>query len=175
MRPGRQAPAGVQQSRVPETTPSTLAMLKTLKAIFEPPAAAKAEHRGHSERQLQLATAALLVEMTRVDYDVQGVELEAVIQAVRTAFGLQETEIEELLQLAEAERDRATSYFPFTSLINKGCDLEEKEKLIELMWRVALSDGRLDKYEEHLIRKVAGLIYVPRDRIVAARRRAERT
>ena len=39
-------------------------------------------------------------------------------------------------------------------------EYEEKVGLIENMWRIAFSDEQLDKYEEHLIRKISDLIYV---------------
>jgi uncharacterized tellurite resistance protein B-like protein len=45
-------------------------------------------------------------------------------------------------------------------LINDSYDYEQKIELIENMWRIAFSDKRLDKYEDHLIRKVSELIYV---------------
>ena len=80
--------------------------------------------------------------------------------AIRASFGLSYEETAELMALAEQEVDQMTSYFAFTSLINKAYSQEEKVKLIELMWQVALSDGRLDKYEEYLIRQVAELCYV---------------
>ena len=39
--------------------------------------------------------------------------------------------------------------------------LTQKLQLIDSMWSVAFADGNLDKYEEHLIRQVAELTYVP--------------
>ena len=150
-------------------------MIASIKKFFEQHLAPEGSTgRGHSARQLQLATAALLVEMTRVDHEVQAQELDTVTDAIRASFGLSYEETAELMALAEQEADQMTSYFAFTSLINKAYSQEEKVKLIELMWQVALSDGRLDKYEEHLIRKVANLIYVPRQEIVAAKHRALR-
>ena len=127
----------------------------------------------YSEHQLQLATAALLVEMTRVDQNVQTEELESICLAVQSAFHLTSAEAQALLDLAHAEADQMTSYFPITRLVKDGFDYDEKVKLIEMMWQVALSDKKLDKYEEHLIRKIANLIYVKREDIIAAKHRAQ--
>ena len=40
------------------------------------------------------------------------------------------------------------------------------------MWSVAFADGAVDKYEEHLIRKIAGLIYVPHQEFIRTRLQA---
>ncbi|MDP2091517.1 MAG: TerB family tellurite resistance protein, partial [Pseudohongiella sp.] len=62
--------------------------------------------------------------------------------------------------LAEKEAQQAVSLYDFTSLINEGYGYEEKLLLVENLWRVALADEHLDKYEEQLIRKTSDLIYV---------------
>ena len=74
--------------------------------------------------------------------------------------GIPEEDITSLQQLAEDEARQATSLYEFTRLINDHYDYAQKCALIENMWRVAFSDERLDKYEEHLIRRIAELIYV---------------
>ena len=35
-----------------------------------------------------------------------------------------------------------------------------KKRLIKSLWNVAFADGKLDKYEEHLIRKISDLIHI---------------
>ena len=73
---------------------------------------------------------------------------------------MSEEELGELVKLAESEANQATSLYEFTRLINDEYDYEEKVGLIENMWKIAFSDEQLDKYEEHLIRKISDLIYV---------------
>ena len=125
------------------------------------------------EQQLQLATAALLIEMTRVDYEIKEEERQKVIEAVQEKFKLSHTETASLIQLAEAEARQATDYHQFTSLINKGFTPTQKERVIEYMWQVAYADGELDKYEQHLISKIADLLYVPHKVYIAAKHRAK--
>ena len=72
----------------------------------------------------------------------------------------------ELLRCAERERADSTDYYQFTSLINDEYDAARKAELIELMWRIAYADDALHRYEEHLIRKIAGLIYVPHQEFI---------
>ena len=69
---------------------------------------------------------------------------------------------------------RLTSYYRPVTLINKRCGPLEKAILIERFWSIALADGSIDMYEEQLVRKLAGLLYVAHSDFILARRRAER-
>ena len=51
--------------------------------------------------------------------------------------------------------------YEFTQHINRQLDHEQKAHVVELLWQVAYADGDLDKYEEHLVRRIADLIHVP--------------
>jgi uncharacterized tellurite resistance protein B-like protein len=126
------------------------------------------------DEALRLAAAALLLEMTRMDHKVLPEERAAVAKAVQEHFGLDEQHAEELLTCAEAERAQSTDYYQFTSLINQSYSAEDKARLIELLWRVAYADASLDKYEEHMVRKVADLLYVPHSAFIAAKHRARK-
>jgi len=139
--------------------------------IADPGAATRSE--AERERSYQLATAALLIEMSRADDVVHAVERTAVAQAVRQAFDLDEEGTAELVRLAEAQADQATSLYEFTRLINANFDARQKEHVVELLWHVAYADGELDKYEEHLVRKIADLIYVPHIAFIRAKHHAK--
>ena len=124
------------------------------------------------QHHLQVATAALLIEMMRMDFEVKEEERQTVVKAIRSKFEMTHEETEVLMQLAKAEARKATDYYQFTSLINKGFTPEQKEKVIEYMWQVAYADGEVDKYEDHLVRKIANLIHVPHSAFIAAKHRA---
>lgn len=131
------------------------------------------EDRESQMRGLQVAAAALLIEVTRADYQVLDAEREAVLKAVRDLFALDAQETEELVALAEEEVRRAVSLYEFTRLINQNFSQEQKQKIIELLWRIAFADDEKDKYEEYLVRKVADLLHVPHREFVRARHRVE--
>lgn len=133
-------------------------MIRSLKALFGKPDDTDPEELQH---QLRLAAAALLIEMTRADYTVDSVERQAMENVLQSALSLSEEEVRDLLKLAGTAADRATSLYEFTRLINDHYSREEKLLLVESMWRVAFSDGDLDKYEERLIRQVSDLVHVP--------------
>lgn len=126
------------------------------------------------EQALQLACAALMFEVSRMDFSVQQEEMDAMAELLEQRFELAPADVQELLTLARSEVQQASSYHEFTSLIHKHFSYEQKVRLIEMMWQVAFVDGRIDRYEEHLIRKVAELLYVKHVDFVAARHRAGR-
>ena len=125
------------------------------------------------EHSLQLATAAILIEVGRSDHDVAAVENEHIIQLLRQKFSLSVEELDALVELATAEVEEAVSLHQFTALVNREASAKQKAHMVEMMWQVAFADGRIDKYEEYLIRKVAELLYVPHVDFVRARHRAE--
>ncbi len=132
-------------------------MIGALKALFEPPARETEEQR---EQRLHLAAAALLIETARADFTEDGVEQAALEKLLCDSLGLAPSEVGELIRRASQRVDESTSLYEFTRVINDHFSPEQKVQLIEDMWTVAFADGNLDKYEEHLIRRVAELTYV---------------
>ena len=126
------------------------------------------------EHRLQLATAALLIEVTRVERREAPEEAAAAEAAVRQKFGLPAEETEELLRLAREEVENSVSYYEFTSLIHDHFSPARKERVIELMWRVAAADGEVNKHQEALVRKIADLLYVPHREYIRAKIRGLR-
>lgn len=137
--------------------------------MIEPGVAASGVAADHA---LHLATAALLLEMMRMDSSISAEESAAVTTALQTQFGLAAQEVDSLVALAAEEAKQATDYFQFTSLINKSLDAAQKAKVIEYMWQVAYADGHLDAHEQHFMRKIADLLYVSHADYVAAKQRA---
>lgn len=145
-------------------------MLQSIRDFFQrqiAPADARAPHT------IEMATAALLIEVVRIDRDTQPAERDSVLRAVHEKFGLSGAEADELLRLAEEEIRQATDYYQFTSLINAQFTQPQKQRVIELMWRVAYADDVLSAHELHLMRKIAGLLHVPDGDYIAAKLRAK--
>jgi len=113
------------------------------------------------EHRLQLACAVLMVEMIYVDNEVTETEQQRIRQLLHQEFSLAEDETESLLELATDRKRQATDYYAFTSLLNKHYTQQQKTNLIADLWSLAYADGNLDKYEEHLVRRLADLLHVP--------------
>ena len=109
---------------------------------------------------LALATAALMMEVSRADAGVDEAERVRIRTLLHEEFGLPDEDLDRLQQLAEAEVEEATDLFQFTGLVNRHYGQPERIALVHNMWTVARADGRIDDFEEHLIRRVAGLLHV---------------
>ncbi len=81
-------------------------------------------------------------------------------QTLKEVYKVDEKDIEELINESEKKVSESTSLYEYTRLINDLCDYQDKLKLISNLWAIAFADDNLDKYEEHLIRKVSDLIHV---------------
>jgi len=142
------------------------AIQEFFRARIEPDTAAGPDQHG-----LQLATAALLFEVLRADYDEHPDERTVLEQTLRKTFTLSESETRELAQLADSEAAESVSLFQFTGLINQYFSAEEKISLVEMLWQVAYADGRLDRYEEAAVRKITELLHVPHRDFIRAKHR----
>ena len=146
-------------------------MLAAIRDFFEKNLA-PSDTPARKEHTLELAAATLLAEVMRLE-GVQPAEREAVLAGVRTQFGLAAAEAEELVRLAEEEARQATDYYQFTSLIRSTYSPEDRQAIVELLWRVAYADATLSGHEMHVIRKIADLLYVPHRAYIAAKMRAK--
>ena len=146
-------------------------MISTLKGFFNQLVDSGAQDKT-AGKTLQIATAALLVEMMRTDNHIAAEESALIEKTLCEQFSLEAGELGDLLKLADAEARQAVGYYPFTSLINKQCSLEQKVRIVENMWHVAMSDGHISAHENHLMRKIADLLYVGHADYIAAKQRA---
>jgi uncharacterized tellurite resistance protein B-like protein len=121
-------------------------------------------------RQLELAVAGLLHEMMRADLREKAEEHAAMETALEAMFGIGTAEAREAIRQAAAHR--YTSYFGPVGVIKRLLGLEERIALVEHLWRIAFADGNLDPYEDHFVRKIAHLLYVPNTEAMLARQRA---
>ena len=133
-------------------------MLKAIKQFFDQNISP--DERVDNEHRLKLATAALLIEMMKQDGETKEEEIEALQKALQTKFALSEKETHELIELASEEARQAVDFYQFTSLIHEHFSPEKKIKIIEYLWMIAYADNHLDAHEEHMIRRIAELLYV---------------
>jgi uncharacterized tellurite resistance protein B-like protein len=135
----------------------------------QPPAATSFDER------LEIAVAALMVEAARMDNTFDDAERRTIERLLAVKFHLAPDEAHRLVVQAEEAVRKSTQYFSFTHRVLESMDAEERVGLIEMLWKVAYADGVLDPHEDMLVRRIAGLIYVPdRDRGLARRRALEK-
>lgn len=141
-----------------------------LDAIFQQSAEVKEPDAEHT---LRIATATLLLEVVRADFEVGRREMNEVRQVLSEQFDLNKQELEQLISEADEHADRLVSLQHITRQLNENLSESEKIRIIEMMWQVVFADGNLDHYEEHLIRQVAELLYLPHAEFIKARHKAE--
>lgn len=125
------------------------------------------------EHALRVATAVLLVEVTRADFIVEASEKLRLRELLEQQFGLSTPELDALLAEAEDDADRMISIQHVTRLLNEHYDHAMKLRIVEMMWHLVYADGHKDHYEEHLIRQVADLLYLSHGEFIRARHKAE--
>ena len=121
---------------------------------------------------LQRAVAALFVEAARADENYDEREKALIDKSLAAKFSLSPEEAAALREEGEKAQSAATDIQRFTRRA-KELSKEEKVALIEGLWEVILSDGERDSFEDTLMRRICGLIYVD-DRVSGeARQRVE--
>ena len=113
-----------------------------------------------SHSVVNIATAALLIEVMTIDGNMDTNEIASIKKNLSEILDISESEILELIELSQEEVEEATSLYQFTKEINANFDLDQKLDLMTALWQVALADDYLDKYEESIIRKISDLIHL---------------
>lgn len=138
-------------------------MLNKLKDFFNSQLQPTENDEGEA---VNTAACALLFEMIRSDYQLDDQELVAMRKAMITVLGIDDVTADALIELAEQEINDASDYYQFTRLINEHYSESQKLDLVRSLWMVAFADGHLDKYEEHYLRRITELIYVPHSKFI---------
>lgn len=136
-------------------------MLKDIRKFFQENLLSDEPAENGMTKGIEYATAALMIELAKADFEEDDIERQLILAMLRDTFEIDGDLLTELMSTAEAASADASDLFQFTSLVNEHYNNEQKILLLESLWRVAYADGRLDKYEEQFIRKIAGLINLP--------------
>ena len=102
----------------------------------------------------------MLVEIAFADKDFDETEKTSLKQSLIETYAVDESDIEEIIKDAEETVSESTSLYGYTRVVNDEFEYEDKLSLLKNLWKVAYADGNLDKYEEHLIRKISDLIHI---------------
>jgi len=148
-------------------------MLEALRQLFHSRVALHEDAPAEaSEQALRVAAAALMFEVVRADANVSPDELVVMRASLQSTFDLSSEETEELVRLAEQQSRSAASLYEFTALVDARLDPAQKKRIVELLWLVAFADGKKDALEEHLVRRIAGLLHVSHPDFIDAKLKA---
>jgi uncharacterized tellurite resistance protein B-like protein len=144
-------------------------VFKSLKELFKSDVSKKQP----SDHDLKLAAATLMFELIRADGRIDRVELVYMGDILRREFELNQEQLDELFEMAKESAHEATSLQGFTREICDNWGNPKRIKLLEYLWILALSDETVDPHERHLVRKVAGLLYLTDKETAIARENAK--
>ena len=146
-------------------------MLRKLSALFDSAFARDNDDAGAREHALRVATALLLIEVARADYADDFAEDAAMLESLKQFFALDDAAAALLLEEARTAADLAVELQQFTRRLHEQLSVAEKHRVVEMLWQVALADRRLDKHEDHLVRRIAELLYVSHSDLIRIRNR----
>jgi uncharacterized tellurite resistance protein B-like protein len=146
-------------------------MLRKLAALFDGAFAERADDPAAREHGLRVATALLLIEVAKADYAEELAEDEVLLKSLKQFFALDDAAAALLLEEARGTADRAVELQQFTRRLHEQLSVAEKHRVVEMLWQVALADSRLDKHEDHLVRRIAELLYVSHSDLIRIRNR----
>ena len=144
-------------------------MFKAVKELFSK----SLKESNPSDADLKLAAATLMFELIRSDGHIDDVELRNMKHLLKNEFSLNDDDVELLIKNAESNAQQAISLQGFTREVCDNWGNEQRIKLLEYLWILALSDNVIDRHERHLVRKLAGLLYLNDNEISVARERAK--
>jgi uncharacterized tellurite resistance protein B-like protein len=146
-------------------------VLTKLTAFFDRAFADEREEPAAREQALRVATALLLIEVARADYADDYAEDATIRASLKQFFALDDTQAALLFEEARSAADQAVELQQFTRRLHEQLSNAEKLRVVEMLWQVALADRRLDKHEDHLVRRIAELLYVPHSDLIRIRNR----
>jgi uncharacterized tellurite resistance protein B-like protein len=150
-------------------------MFDRLMALFSSSqdAASAQRHQKHDAEELKIAAASLMVLAARMDGTFEEVERETIRATLQRHFQMHATDAEALIEEGRGAVDESTELYGMIRVVRDHLAPEERIRIIEMLWEVAYADGDVDDYEANLVRRVAGLLYVPDRDSGAARKRVE--
>lgn len=118
------------------------------------------------EKKLQVAACALFIELAKADGKFTDEERNFIIQQMKQCFNIDAEYAKELMELAEQRVKDSVSIYEFTGEINNHFTQEQKERLIENLWRLVFTDEKMHAYEDHLMKKVSLTLNIEHKKLI---------
>jgi uncharacterized tellurite resistance protein B-like protein len=121
---------------------------------------------------VRVAACALFIEMASIDGEFTPAELDGIISILKREFDLSEEYARQLIDKAKEDLDGSTDLWQFTNLINENFSNDEKIHVVELLWQIVYTDGKLDKHEDYLVHKLAKMLRLTHSQLINAKLKA---
>jgi uncharacterized tellurite resistance protein B-like protein len=134
-------------------------MLKKIKSLFTK-TSEEVPEKVQVSQKIDKTCAALIIEVALADRVFDKSEVDLLKEMLLKAYSLEAKDVQNLIENAEKAVQESTSLYEYTREVNDNFDYESKLNLVDQLWRIAFADGHLDKYEEHVVRKISDLIHI---------------
>ena len=131
-------------------------MFDKLKSIFDK----KIDEESEQFDTVQIAISTLMIQTAVYDGIFDEQEKSKILELIKKYFHFNEDQKLALFKIAMKVNDNSNDMQQFTKVLNDNLSEEEKLNIIEMLWKIIISDGHIDDYENALIRKISGLLYI---------------
>ena len=108
----------------------------------------------------KIAVVALLISTAKYDGNFDDSEKLEIQKLIESYFSLSSQKTDDLFKAAEKLQNEANDLHQFTRSLNEVLNEQEKLTIMELIWKIVMADGVIDNYEENLVRRLSGLLYL---------------
>ncbi len=129
----------------------------------------QADQDKDTSHDIRMATCALLLEIANIDGEFSESERKSILAILKKDYQLSDEYAEQLVKVSKEELQGSVDLWRFTNLINQNYSIEEKIRIIEMVWEIAYTDGKLDKYEDYLTHKLARLLHLTHKQLIEAK------
>lgn len=141
---------------------------KVFRAAGKPDSTDSKQVQNHD---IRIATCALFLEMAQIDGEFSEKERKKILGILKQEYNLSEEVAAELTETADKAREKSIDLWKFTNLINENYSEDEKIRIVEFLWKLVYTDGKLDQHEDYLIHKLATLLEIRHDQLIEVKLR----
>jgi len=124
---------------------------------------------GENGQDIKIVLCVLLLEAAHSDGECSDEEMDHLIATLTDQFGVARKDIDTLVEAGYKERDNAIDLFRFTRYLNNNYSKQEKIEVMESVWRVIHTDGRLEAHEDQFAHKLANLLRLTHKELINAK------
>ena len=106
----------------------------------------------------------IMLEISRLDGKIDANEIEEIKKYFDENF--EDTNFEETLAELKQKSSEETSFHPYVESINSNYVKEEKIEIMKIIWKLILSDGVIDPYEDNLFMQIGDLLFIKRSELM---------
>ena len=144
--------------------------MKFFKNLFK----TKESEAESKDNSIQKSICSLMIEVAYADNQLDESELKAMANYLNK-LDIEEEEIQEIVDATLSKSKESISFYEHTRILNDQLDYDQKKEVLNSVWAIAFADGEMDKYEEHLIRRIADLLYLNHKDFINAKLNQKKT